>query len=175
MNLLKSSNIRLGLLILVLLGSVALVFGGNSKPKLAKVGEVVASTQGGASSGQSEEILDLSVFKRRGHKKEFRDVFVEFRSELPPAPVVFKKSAPVVESPPVVAPPEPPQMPLRYIGRMNNGVPKVFLAKGDNTFTVAVSDVVENTYKLESMTDNTLEFTYLPLGIRQTLNLQTDR
>jgi hypothetical protein len=46
----------------------------------------------------------------------------------------------------------------------------IMLTRGDRLLTVAVGDVIENTYKVESLKGGQLTFVYLPLDIKQTLN-----
>jgi hypothetical protein len=168
-------NARLGLLLLVLLGSAALAFGSKkASPSRVTRGET-ATAQAVEAVVPYADALDLSALKPRAGKKEVRDVFVEFRVEPPPAPPVVRKEPPPPLIEPVVAPPQAPALPLRYLGRMtNDGVLKVFVAKGESSYTLAVADVIDNTYRLEEIADDALEFTYLPLNIRQTLNLRFD-
>jgi len=46
----------------------------------------------------------------------------------------------------------------------------VFLVKGDRVLMVGEGDVIENTYKVDSIKDQQVTFTYLPRNIQQVLN-----
>lgn len=94
-----------------------------------------------------------------------------------PAPPMKKvvKSKPVV-APVVVAPPPPPPsappLPFTYIGKLvDGGVTTVFLAHRQANLAVKVGEVVENTYRLEQVTDSTITLTYLPLNAQQQMSL----
>lgn len=81
----------------------------------------------------------------------------------PPAP-----SRPVAQAPP--APPSAPAMPFSFLGRyVEDGALVILLVKGDRIYTVAEGEVIENTYRVERLTNGALEMTYLPLNTRQTL------
>ncbi len=47
----------------------------------------------------------------------------------------------------------------------------VFLAMGDRNLVVKPGDVIDNTYKLEEVSDSAVVLTYLPLSQRQTLSI----
>jgi len=174
MKLLKSPKARLSWLFLVLIASAALAFGGKTPPAPRVGSSEPISVSAAPPESVPDESLDLSVLKAREGKKDVRDVFVEIRPEPPPSPPIVRKEVPVAVVSEPVAPPQAPPLPLRYLGGMNNGVQKVFLAKGETSYTAAVSDVIENTYRLEEITEDALEFTYLPLNQRQTLNLHSE-
>ncbi|WP_157991439.1 secretion system X translation initiation factor [Caldimonas tepidiphila] len=83
----------------------------------------------------------------------------------PPPPVVA--AAPLPPPPPPQAPP----LPFTLIGRLEEGPERVvyFLRKGEHLHTVAVGDVIENTYRLEQAGGGRLTLLYLPLNQRQVL------
>ena len=45
----------------------------------------------------------------------------------------------------------------------------VFLTAGDRNLVVKPGDVIDNTYKVEQVTDSAVVLTYLPMNQRQTL------
>lgn len=78
--------------------------------------------------------------------------------------------------PPPAAPPLPPAapmappLPFTYLGTYADaGVPVLILSKGDRVYTVSPGDVIDGTYRVESVTGRSAELTFLPLGARQTL------
>jgi hypothetical protein len=81
----------------------------------------------------------------------------------PPAPVV---------APPPPPPPKAPPLPFTFVGMVERGTgkPQAFLAKGDALHIVAAGDVVEEKYRVETLTPTSVVLTYLPLSERQVLN-----
>lgn len=78
----------------------------------------------------------------------------------PPAPVVVEA-------------PRAPPLPFRYLGQVDDGRGNrsFFLVRGTATVTVAVGESIDNTYRLESADNGILNFTYLPLRVRQSLQI----
>ncbi|WP_341316726.1 hypothetical protein WN982_35855 [Paraburkholderia sp. IMGN_8] len=91
-------------------------------------------------------------------------------SWLPPPP-------PPVEAPPVpepVAPPTAPPVPFTYLGELDAKAakPQVFLSSGDRLLIVSPGEVVDGQYRVESISENDVVLTYLPLNERQVLSTQ---
>ncbi len=85
----------------------------------------------------------------------------------PPPPVTVVIAAP---PPPPPAPPSAPPLPFRYFGKWIDGDRTVvFLWNASEGYSVAAGDTVEGTYRIESITDSSVDFVYLPLGSKQTL------
>lgn len=82
----------------------------------------------------------------------------------PPAPVV---------PPPPPPPPKAPPLPFTFVGLVEQGAgkPQAFLARGDALFIVAAGDVIEEKYRVESLSPASVVMTYLPLTERQVLNV----
>ena len=83
---------------------------------------------------------------------------------------------PVVAPTPPPAPPPPPRappLPFTFIGLVEQGAgkPTAFLARGEDLIVAAAGDVLDNTYRVDSMTTTEIVFTYLPLNERQTIAL----
>lgn len=79
-------------------------------------------------------------------------------------------SLPAVQAASAVVMPVAPPMPFTYLGRYGDTASRmVVLAKGDRVYTVAVGEVIENTYRVEKYTYGTVNLTYLPLNIEQHL------
>jgi hypothetical protein len=82
----------------------------------------------------------------------------------PPPPPVVK--------PPPPPPPSAPPLPFTYLGaQREGGLLMIFLVKGDSVLTVKQGDVLEGTYRVEGIEGTKLGLTYLPLNIRQTLEV----
>ena len=79
-------------------------------------------------------------------------------------------SLPVVQAASAVVVPTAPPIPFTYLGRYGDTASRsVILAKGDRVYTVAVGEVIENTYRVEKFTFGMVNLTYLPLNIEQHL------
>jgi hypothetical protein len=75
------------------------------------------------------------------------------------------KSAPV-RAPPPTAPP----LQFKYIGKIMEGKrTSVFLSMGDDFYIAKVGGRIEKNYRVDRINDDVIEFTYLPLGIKQKL------
>jgi len=86
---------------------------------------------------------------------------------VPPPP-------PPPRPPPKPVPPPPPSappMPFSFLGRyIEDDILIILLVKGERIYTVSEGEVIENTYRVERLSDAVLELTYLPLNIKQTIN-----
>lgn len=80
--------------------------------------------------------------------------------------------------PPPPAKPEPPPkptappLPFAFLGRYEDPARTsvvVMLSKGDRLYTVSEGDVIDDTYRVDRITDKTVELTYLPLQTKQSL------
>ena len=66
---------------------------------------------------------------------------------------------------------EAPALPFRYIGKMiDNGQLAVFLQRGDESFSVMAGERVGD-YRVDSISENEIRFTYLPMKTKQSLPL----
>ena len=89
------------------------------------------------------------------------------RSWTPAAPVVAQRPvAPVPEKP--VAPP----IPYRVAGQVvaEDGM-RVVLSKGDRVFQLRQGETTEEGYRLDSIAPHAIGFTYVPLGLKQELQI----
>lgn len=98
-------------------------------------------------------------------------------AEAPVSNVFGATSWYVPPPPPPPAPPLPPPkptappMPFTFLGSYQETSQLViFLSRGDRVYTVSLGDVIEDTYRIESIKGQSLELTYLPLNIKQTIN-----
>jgi hypothetical protein len=68
--------------------------------------------------------------------------------------------------------PTAPALPFRYFGRLTeNGKTDVFVMRGDELLTISAGQKIGD-YRVEQIADAAISFTYLPLKMKQTLDLQ---
>jgi hypothetical protein len=98
-------------------------------------------------------------------------------------PVVIPKAVKVVALPP--APPTPPPVPTKppepqapefgfaYLGKVQEaaGKPLIFLVKNDRIYEAAPGDVLEATFRIDSIERGKMVVTYLPLNKQQTISI----
>ena len=104
-------------------------------------------------------------------RKNVGDAFNTNSWYAPPSPAHTSSPSNLIAPPPPaevvqVAPP----LPFTYLGRYGDTPSRIIiLAKGERVYTVAVGDVIENSYRVEKFTPGMVNLTYLPLGIEQHL------
>jgi Tfp pilus assembly protein PilP len=68
--------------------------------------------------------------------------------------------------------PQAPPLPFAYLGRMlEDGKLAVFLARGAESYSVQAGDTIGGEYRVDTVTDKEVTFTYLPLKTKQRLPL----
>jgi hypothetical protein len=116
--------------------------------------------------------LDRLARLEAQHKdpKKVGDAFNTSSWDEPAASRFVLPIQPAVQAASAVVVPMAPPMPFTYLGRYGDTPSRtVVLAKGDRVYTVAVGEVIENTYRVEKYTYGTINLTYLPLNIEQHL------
>ena len=81
---------------------------------------------------------------------------------------------PSIARPALLPPPPPaaPPLPFTYLGKQTTGgKTEVFLANGDKVVIAREQDVIQNTYRVESIRPTTLSMVYLPLNEIQWLSI----
>jgi hypothetical protein len=134
--------------------------------------DAVSAPPARASTPAGAVILDASLAppqRTRAAPDSKGNAFAVLDWTPPPPPVVpVAKPAP----PPPPAPVAPP-LPFTFVGMMEEGVgkPQAFLAQGDLLLVVAAGDtLMNNTYRVDSLSAQQILITYLPLNTQQTLN-----
>jgi hypothetical protein len=96
----------------------------------------------------------------------------------PPVPVKVRKPLPppVVAEPPPPPPPTAPPLPFTAVGaiqgkKIGSGQQQAFIQHGDNLTVIQKGDTVAGSYRVDNITTDRVEFTYLPLGQKQSLLL----
>lgn len=68
------------------------------------------------------------------------------------------------------APPSPPQMPFNYLGRLEDGDKlAALLGESDVTHAGKVGDVINSVWRIERISEQSVDFTYLPLDAQVSL------
>jgi hypothetical protein len=112
----------------------------------------------------ADDGIDLARLQRPEPTVPQNDPFA--RNFGQPKPAQASNAAPVVQKP--VAPP----LPFQYFGRLTeNGKTEVFVLRGEELIAVAAGQQIGD-YKVEQVADTSISFTYLPMKMRQTLDLQ---
>lgn len=157
--------IRRAALVVVALAAVAGAVTGREKPGI-EVGEPrpearVAPASARVASAPVAEI-DLDKLRRAEASAPQSDPFA--RHSFAPAP---QQQA---EVPPPA--PSAPALPFKYFGKLTqHGKTEVYVMRGDELLAVAAGEKIDNEYKVESISDTAIGFTYLPLKTRQNLEL----
>jgi hypothetical protein len=112
--------------------------------------------------------LDLSQRRREANAGETANAFESKSWYVPPPPPPPAPPAKLLPPPPPTAPP----LPFTYLGRYEDSAkPVIFLVRGDRVLLVRAGDVIEGTYRVEGIVGTALGLTYLPLKIRQSLDI----
>jgi hypothetical protein len=108
--------------------------------------------------------LDVSKLRRDARSGKAANAFESKSWVVPVAPVAPTRAAPL--------PPGAPPLPFTYLGRyQGNGEPVVFLVRGDRVLTVSAGEIIEGLYRVEGISGTVLGLTYLPLNVRQSLDI----
>ena len=83
-----------------------------------------------------------------------------------------RKSRPKPRMPRWSEKPAAPPLPFQYFGRLTeNGKTEVYVMRGEELITLAPGQKIGD-YRVEQIADASISFTYLPLKMKQTLDLQ---
>jgi hypothetical protein len=105
--------------------------------------------------------IDLSKLEARAGEDSKNDAFAP-RSFAP---------AQTAAAPARPARPEAPPLPFRYIGKMQDGGKlAVFLANGEESIIASAGQKIGE-YRVDSISDDEIRFTYLPMKTKQVLPL----
>jgi len=100
-----------------------------------------------------------------------RDLFPSQQWTKPQALATVTEQ-PVAAAPVVAAAPTAPALPFQFVGRMGDRDDlQVFLQSGEKLYVVRKGDVIDSTYRLDSVSANELDLVYLPLHQSQTLSV----
>jgi len=117
-----------------------------------------------------QPLLDLEKLKRASDPDAVADLFAAKSLALPP-PVIAAPPAPVAPPPPPV--PTAPALPFSYVGKLViEDEVTLFLVQQNQNVSAKLHDVIDNTYRIEQISENDVVFTYLPLNTQQSLNIR---
>jgi hypothetical protein len=138
----------------------------------AKLEPVVAQGTQPPATKEAAGALDLRKLQRPRSAGPTGEIFGprDFRPEppLPKRAIAQPGSAEQQAAPP--PPPSAPPLPFAYMGKLDeSGATTVFLAMGDRNLIVKPGDVIDNMYRLDQVSDNTVMLTHLPTGMQQSL------
>jgi len=156
----KRWALLLGLLA-ISMASVFLVQDENAEVAQAVPAKVAAHEgRRGERKNPDASELQLDKLARTSSQEEATDIFSTKTWYVPPPP---PKPAP----PP---PPAAPPLPFVYLGKMiEDGKSLVFLSKNDRNLVVKEGDIIDETYRVESIRPPAMTLTYIPLNMTQTL------
>jgi hypothetical protein len=83
-------------------------------------------------------------------------------------------SAPAPQQQASAPPPAPsaPALPFRYFGKLTEkGKTEVYVMRGDELISIAAGSRLDNEYRVDGISDTAIEFTYLPLKTKQSMEL----
>ena len=91
---------------------------------------------------------------------------------LPPAPPAPRPRKVAPAPPP--QPPQAPPLPFRMIGSIvEDGKLTVFAARANgDVVSLRVAEIIDNTYRVESIDNQVMTLTYMPLNLKQTMPLE---
>lgn len=173
-----SSWIRAIVLALAGAGSFAAAWRLSSGPELvdavepvrtARVAAAVQATGGPASVPSQASAAQVAQVAPVDPAASDVDLFAT-RNWTPP-PAQAPAAAPL---PPVgPQPPTVPALAVSYVGMIGgrDEAPRVFLVLHDQLFVAAQGDTIDESYRVESITPDRVELTYLPAGIRQGIEI----
>lgn len=112
----------------------------------------------GADAGARTQRDEATSLRRGEYASETDNPFPGHSWQPPPPP------------PPKPAPPSAPPLPFTYVGKLLDGDKTlVFLSQQQRNLVVEQGDTIDNTYRVEQVTPNSVEFVYLPLKQKQTI------
>jgi len=136
--------------------------------------EVVGAVDKKAASDQASSELhesaqpairyDLSAIKRVvPDNLQSSQMFQSKTWYSPPPPTSSASSLPP-------APPSAPPLTFTFLGRMIDGNERIlFLFRNGHQYTVKANDVIDDTYRVDKITNSNAVLTYLPMNVQQTL------
>jgi len=157
---------------------------GSQEPASAPEGPVLrpaasdAPSKTGKATAAADE-LDMARIVRERSVREVVDVFAPPPPPAPPPPTVeanAARAAQLAAAAPPPPPPAPPPLPFQYHGAMvKEGSVRLFVTRGEREYTLTPGEVIEEVWRVDEVTETSAVFTYLPLGMRQSLNAPPER
>jgi hypothetical protein len=161
LSFLKRDTPKRVVLIVVALAALAGAVTGREKPAI----ELVEAKAPRASAAQAVVAdIDLDKLARAESSLPQNDPFAR-RDFRPP-------QQPLAAAPPLPAPPAVPPLPFRYFGKViENGTQEVFVMRDHDLISIVPGQKLGGDYRVEHITEESISFTYLPLNMRQSMEL----
>ena len=167
----KKDLARVGLPVIAL-ALIASVVAGRERPSgpaLEPAARIDARLQASARGEAQEQDLDLSQLER-GAEAAGADA-------APPVDPFARRNfasaqaaAQAAAAPP--SPPPAPPLPFVYLGKaIEDGKLEIFLGRGERSYSVRAGQKIDDEYRVDKLTQNSVSFTYLPSKTRQTLDI----
>jgi len=103
--------------------------------------------------------IDIEKLQRPAKEEPIIDVFAQH-----PTP-----ASPAAEQ---AGPPKPPPLPFQYGGKLIDGdKTALFVMRGEDHYSLEPGQTIDKDYRVERITNTAVTFIYLPLGIRQILQI----
>ncbi len=146
---------------------VAVVFAPPAQDDATLSAPVTGKRRAGAPGASAQPVM-MDTRGLLANRQYRTDVAPIFPATVRAAPRVAPRRA---EPAPVEAAPQAPPVPFRVLGRfVENGVAGMFVQLNERTIVARNGDVINELYKVESISDQTMTVLYLPLNVSQTVN-----
>ena len=117
---------------------------------------------------QPDTLFDLSSIKRKSPKPSSTSELFQSKSWFvapPPQQQIASFSPP---------PPSAPQLSFTFIGRLiDDNQVTLFLTKNGRQYSVKVGDVMDEVYRVDTISNTNALLTYLPMSMQQTLTFNS--
>jgi hypothetical protein len=115
--------------------------------------------------------LEVATLRRAEGAREPLDAFETRSWYVPPPPPPPAPATPQVVLPP--PPPTAPPLPFTFLGQYHEDDRElILLMRGERMLLVKRGEVIDGSYRVEGIQGRQLNILYLPLGIRQTLDVE---
>jgi hypothetical protein len=145
---------------------MAVVFASQPEREVKVTKTAVKAFPAPGKTSMTDSMIPLEKLKRPVARTNAINVLASKTWHVPPPP-------PKALPPP---PPSAPPMPFTYMGKLVDGPDHmiIFLVKGEQVYTVRSGDVIDAIYRVDGVSAGLLTMTYLPLDIKQTINVGND-
>jgi hypothetical protein len=157
--------LKKGLLALVAAGLVASVVAGRERPSRSVI-EPAARVDTRVRVGDD---LDVAKLERAEDPGATNDLFARRNFEAANGGHKPGEKQAKAAPPPK---PEAPPLPFQYFGKLTeNGKTEVYVMRGEELISIARGETIGAEYRVDQVTDSSISFTYLPLKMKQTMDL----
>lgn len=165
----RFQRIRWALLLVALaLTLVTSVYPTSEEEKLAETPPSKRTQLASQRTSSSEEDYVMPSAELKGEINPFTPRRWEKSLPLPEQPAKSE----VAIKPEPSTPPGPPALPFKFMGRMDeSGQETIYLSRGDEMIIARTGETLDNTYKIQFMDSQHIEFEHIPTGEKQVLSI----